>query len=334
MHALTAYVYPHAGPIRIAGATGDPDDVVLDGMEAGTTLYLGHAHQGAWLDAITMIRGGRPGTNDAMAVSGPFGLPCGFHITRSVFTENHDTSAAAIVDACGTDFLLEDSVLHDNSSTGSIAGLNVVTSLGAPNKITIRRSRFEHNTAVATGGFQCNTGNAYGPTLLQVEDTVFEGNSGRGMTCSITAKETVTTLERVDFIDNDSGSYDGAGLEYGLRDGRGRLALRDVRFLHNTAHAPASAMHLVQQWYAPTEPNYAVLERVTFYGNVDTTGPMRGLPPMGGALGAEDWVVSLRDVDFGSGADDNVPRDLEQCTAPLGAHTSGVVVYNRMDYCP
>jgi hypothetical protein len=316
---------PHAGPIAITGATGDPDDVVLDGQL--TRQILSIRVPGSWvrLGGVTLGRGYSATGGAALDVSAGAGVDNRLHLYDVIVADNQSDSGGAIdfpgrvarfdrvqflrfrgdgealrlSDIYQTQFRAEvrDCLFEDNEG---LAGAAIYADLSqervpgvglADNRLIIQRTQFLYNTATYTGGA---LDVSMARSRLRIEDSLFVGNSADHLGGAIYLHH-MDAMSQVEFLNVEA--TDNVAWEYG-----------SAFFLTDGAVPRGSATALIRGG------RYA--RNLCINCDHDNMG----------AITAHNvtWQVYFDDVDLGSGADDNNNADVGECPYEYGAGTTGI----------
>lgn len=311
-----------AGPFRIAGETGNPADVVFDvGHQPSLFEFDAAAASTIQLDGVTIQNAGcGPGCVGDDAIRTSFGD----HAIRlkNVIIEDADSNSGIVNLWAGT-AVIRDSWFRRNRSEEAIVGIVAPSGVARPN-VLIQGCTFEDNeiedaVEVSVGGFGAFS-------RIQVRDSTFQRNtaeSAAGVNIIAYPGDSLVEVSGSAFRENVVTNLDASpGLMLGLGDS-GRMGARvtDTLFEDNVG-GTASAVDL---WGfgayrgAGHAVGHAWMERTSFLRN-EATGGGGGVVQTG-SIGT--WDVRYDDVEFGSGADDNVPFDLARCQLPLGFVSHG-----------
>lgn len=323
-----------AGPFRLAGETGNPADVVFDVAHQGPLFDFGaQAPATIQLDSFTVRDAGcGPGCAPDSVVQT---FPNAHRLRlRNWIVEDADAGGDLIAPWL-EELVLEDSLFRRNRSDDALVGV-VTPSAAIRPRVRISGCTFEDNAVQDV--VEMRVGGLGVFSRVQVEDSVFQRNTASnsaGLTLLASPGDALVEVSGSAFRENVVTNLDATpGVMLGLSDqGRMRAHLTDLTFEDNLGGVSSA----VDLWGfgayrgAGQAVGHAWIERSSFLRNTAQGGG--GGVIQTGSPGT--WDVMYDDVEFGSGADDNVPFDLARCLQPLGFVQHG---YTRdlppSDVCP
>lgn len=322
-HAVSGVVLDaRPGRIELVGATGDPNDVILDGGRSGDMIVL-YADGEYLLEAFTTTNTGLDyGYGHAITVS-PIGDTS---VTlRRIVSENH-VGAQQSLDLDGSNVLVEDCEFRDYP-TLSAGVIGATMDNWNPTSFIVRRTIFDNIDSQNSGQLTVNVGSNQGHAdRVVLQDVQFINGSNFALSIGGEGADTTVLLDNVTISDVDRGPAPGFNWA-AVVNAFGpdfRLGMRNVSIHDNTALSD-SGLKLGTR----TPPNRAeaVIVDSAFLRNISSRYAWSP------ALTIDDgWRVRFRDTDFGLGADDN-SADIGGCSLDLGV-VSGVVDPLRGDDCP
>ena len=314
--------------VVLAGATGDPADVVLDGqghgrvvtceqgatavvlrdltLTGGNTTFYGPTDGAGgglacWDGEVTLancvFRHNETGWKNEGGGAGAYLRGGTARVTGCLFLENIATDSAGLRRA-GLQGTVEDCVFQGNAAGGA-AGMAVAWGPGeTPADVTVTRCRFVGNTASGFGA---------GATVWQwctarFVQCEFRGNEAQQSAGALRCGDADVTVEGCLFAGNTAGTEGGAIYCAYWWGPSSTLDLRDCSFTDNTAAVSGGAVHLLPD---------AVLTgwNTDFTGNAAPVGA-DGTVEAGGAAAL---ACCLTSVDLWSG---NVTVDNTECAVP------------------
>jgi hypothetical protein len=333
VHPVSMYLGNEAN-LTLRGVTGNPADVVLDGQGSGAVIY------GFGFDPIARlalrdltVRGGRDLANDFGGVNVAGNVfnrsnlitDTRFYADNCIFEENGaSTGGAVFLDSIQGGWV-RNCVFRNNSLPGSYQG----------SAMTVKMSLDSDTFVISDSTFTQN--NSFSPLMLQTNHGTFLPYDAR------------VRLERLQFLNDaggllvDPGAVDGyfdvqivdsvfagnAGPDVGAIsiDGSAntitRVNISGTQITDNTGDYIASAI-LAYSSSTPDPSIFVQIRDSTIARNV-VLSEVGAAPPYQGAAiyMSQSTGLRLRNVDFGTGADANVPADMKNCSAPLGAGYTG-----------
>ncbi len=321
VHLTAGNEYAGAGPIRIAGETGDPRDVVLDGQYSGGILRMSTGSVEVQIDGLTFLHGGSPGSSDQTIDFVPGWGEA--RLRRLIVSDSVGTGG--VVTAYGARVVVEDCLFEGYQGPGGFTFPEYLAIWFGTEQFVVRRSSFRdiHAISALIGG---GNAGAYSGARMVLEDIHVEDVDGHWAFFDLG-----TTYDmRVDISDvevRDSGTNTGAAANF---SGSGRIygSMRRASFTDIDADQ-VSALDLG----GTLQAGFFEIEDSVFRRNTHS----RRVPAPAAAIGLNDpWVLTLNNVDFGLGAHRNEQVDIMYCLAPrhLGPNVSGVVDTRINDACP
>jgi hypothetical protein len=319
------------GPIWLAGETGDPADVILDGGGAQGILAANDPAAVLRLTGLTLRNGFADFRTNGDVVGGVSHLADQGQLVVQgcVFTQNVSVSdPAGAIESYAPQVLIERSRFEENRG-GTAAALTLIHyQRGAV--LTLRDLEIVHNTTNGVGAVLIGGGLNQPPpgrdryTLERVELRGNEGGSVAGMTVQPVHPVDLQVIDST-FAENRSQGFAGAlhVFRFGVAANQ-RLLLANTTFIDNVADA---APAFLLSGGPPFDPaGEAFMRGGAILRNTATVTP--------GAMQLRDrWAMAMRDVDLGAGVNDNT-GDVAGCAMALGAGTRGLIVPNQGDLCP
>ena len=307
------HVAPHEGPLHVVGLGAAPADTVFDGEGVQPSMLFYRGNPKVTLENFTFYNYAMdPVYGDgAVQISGDTNTPeDGYLIARDlVFRHGRDERASGI-SATWVNLLVEDCVFEDNTAVG----LEVSTKFQHDSRVVVRRTRFSggaplHFSHVPTSrrlvaslmlddveaeGCEWGSVSAYGVSVsshadmrLGVRDAYFHDNTCYGFDVSVVNQraDTDVLLDRVTFEDNVTveGSPAAFVFEPLIGPGVNRIWFRDTAFRRNIT---GSSLIGTPAWPSNVPAVVAMLY---------------------------DAEATFIRTDFGLGADENLPADLDHC---------------------
>jgi hypothetical protein len=336
VHYVSNLTYASAGPIRVAGETDDPNDVILDGTFNGRIITFSNYLSDNYVSGISFIHAGEQ-TMSIADVEAIFheGSDGTFLIRRCRFIDGVSELGAAFTLHASRNIVQEIDIIGHSQLLGHIARIFPTTSKDQYSELS---NSYISNNIFGEAGFAITSGAPTIDSVVRVQDVHFEDNrtmNGGALDIRVREGRSRVTVERASFVNNRSEG-NTAGLRVSLsRPDVLNFGITDSLFEDNTAvlgDIYAGAALTVDGWAATYPPNTrydAMIHNTTFRRNTKRPGPY-------GAVWLNDrfrtqWI----DVDFGTGADANFPADISECaTTSLGAGVRGRTDGFRGDNCP
>ncbi len=321
VHLTSGNEYSGAGPIRIAGETGDPRDAVLDGQYSGSIVRLSRGSVQVQIDGLTFVHGGSQGSSDqTIDVVPGWGE---VRLRRLVVSDSVGTGG--VVSAIGARVVVEDCLFEGYQGPAGFSHPDYLKIWFGTEQFEVRRTTFRgiHDVDALIGGSRA--GSQAGARIV-LEEIHVEDVDGRCAFFDLGSDYDMTVdIQDVDV--RDSGTNSGAAARLS-GDGRIQGSMRRASFTDIDADR-VSALELGGLLQA----GFFELEDSVFRRNTHS----RRVPAPAAAIGLSDpWVLTLNNVDFGLGAHRNEQVDIMYCLAPrhLGPNVSGVVDTRINDDCP
>lgn len=181
--------------IVLKGATGDPDDVIIDADSLGRCISIVDVTSGPGIEALTLTHGYAPGTGEDAMGGGIFlKNSSDYHIENCVFLHNYaESEGGGLQTLSATDGLIRDCIFNENWANIG-AGLHIGSST-----TEIIQCEFRENIALESGGGLVVSG-----FDSSIDSCYFEGNFAASTGGAILARDYYGTLVNSAFIMNDA----------------------------------------------------------------------------------------------------------------------------------
>ena len=306
----------HVGPferandwqITIRGATGNPDDVVLQATEGQGVFNFGSDVPRSTVIRDLTVRASVssvPGSSFGVLFDGDLRLD-------SVIVVGSVSST--VLTALGGRLIIEDSVFLGGAQALEVADWRPLT-------VEVRRTVFDGASRGTAGGnrfLEITSDRLYESLDVTFEDCEFrDAYMGDSAVVEVGGVHPVATFRRCLFTGNTFAdpTHRGAALKiepdsYLTTPSEADILIEDCVFEDNVGEMGASALWVHYAWDTRV-PELMPLATITVRGTAFRRNTTAERTLRGGAIDAQwgTWLL-LEDLDFGTGADANLPSDI------------------------
>ena len=321
---------PGAPWLDLVGITGNPQDVVLDGMASGPVMWAWD-HERVRVSGITFQNGVPLGPIDCPGLGVSTYLNnSSFSIRNSVIRSNYASDVDAMDVIVRKNILVEN--VHFSENLSDWAGsLDLHSTEGG--SVTLNDVVIEGTESIQGGRAAADiyiggtpAGAPYRVVLNHVE--VLDNHSSGGENVSIHSEtgDPLDVLIQDSLFQGNTGEFAPALSLYTARNVK-RVRIIDTWFIENFGQVQAG-FNVSGDMARDPGDSYLWMTGGGFHRNVADVNQSDG-NLIGGTPGR--WQLLFQDVDFGSGVDNNiVAQEFFNCTAAdHGPHTTGSVSQPR-----
>ena len=291
----TRYIMPSG--VVLAGATGNPDEVILDGQGHGRVVTCEEGAVGIVIRDLTLTGGNTTFYGPTDGAGG--GLACwDSEVTLENCVLRHNETGwkneggGAGAYLGGGEMLIRDCLFLENIATNA-GGLMLAGVYGR-----VEDCVFEGNSASSAGGLAVAFGPGDTPSEVTVAHCIFERNIASSFGAGATVWQWCTArFEQCLFLENAAELQSGGALRVGDAD----VTLQSCRFEGNTAGTEGGAIYCAY-WSGPTS-TLDVLDCTLVDNAAGVSGGAIHL--LSGAV-LEGWNTDFAGNDSPAGADGSV----------------------------
>ncbi len=243
----TRYIVPV--PVVLAGATGNPEDVVLDGQGRGRVVTCVAGLDGLVVRDLTIAGGNTSFYGPTDGAGAGLAFRAGYLLLDNCVLRDNVTGWKNEGGGAGTYIeggtaLVRGCVFRDNRAieggSGDSGGLKLAGVTGE-----VIDCVFENNLAASAGGMAVAWGPGVVPGDVTVRGCRFEGNTATGFGGGATVWQWCTArFEQCLFLGNAAESTSGGALRVGDAD----VTVESCRFEANTAGTEGGAIYAAYWW--------------------------------------------------------------------------------------
>jgi predicted outer membrane repeat protein len=233
--------------VVLAGATGDPNQVVLDGQDRGRVLTCEEGMTGVVVRDLTLTGGNMTFYGPTDGAGGGFACwNCEVTLENCVLRQNetgeYNEGGGAGAYLRGGEALIRDCLFLENIAVDS-GGLRLSGVNGR-----VEDCVFRHNSAASAAGLAVATGPSDAPSNVTLVRCEFETNTASVFGAGVTVWSWCTAhFHQCLFLGNTADQQSGGALRCGDAD----VTLQNCRFEGNSAGTEGGAVYCAY-WHGPT----------------------------------------------------------------------------------